>query len=184
MASDFQRRKIATVFDAMDADERGYLVEDDFQALAARWTTLRGLTPGSDQYAQLQAIMLGWWASLSSTAEDPEQVQLDDVMALVDLLPAMSDAVAATADAMFEAIDENGDGEISRAEYRQLIEAWNGRSTDTDEIFDLLDLNGDGYISHEEFRQLWSQFWAGDDPQAPGTWVFGRFDPSGRLAPR
>ena len=176
MASDFQRRKIASVFDAMDRDARGFLVEGDFEALAARWTSLRGLTPGSDQYTLLQTIMLGWWTALSSAAEGGERVTIDDVLAVVDQLPNMADAVNATADAMFEATDENADGRISRAEYRQLIEAWNGRETDTDEIYALLDLDGDGYISREEFRRLWTQFWAGDDPQDPGTWVFGRFE--------
>ena len=176
MASDFQRSKVASVFAAMDGDGRGHLVRGDFEALAERWTTLRGLTPDSEQFTRLQAIMLGWWDSLSAAALDAENVQLDDVMAVVDLLPGMSEAVFATADAMFEATDENGDGRISRAEYRQLIEAWNGRETDTDEVFSLLDLNGDGHLSREEFRVLWTQFWAGDDPQAPGTWVFGRFE--------
>jgi hypothetical protein len=164
------------VFEAMGEDGRDFLTERDFVALAARWTTLRGLAPGSDRYARLQGIMLGWWASLSSAAEDGDRVTLDDVMALVDQLPTMTDAVAGTADAMFEAIDENADGRISRAEYRQLIEAWTGQETDTDEVFSLLDLDGDGYLAPEEFRHLWIQFWAGDDPRAPGTWVFGHFE--------
>jgi EF hand len=176
VASEFQRCKIVSVFDAMDGDGRGFLVAGDFEALAARWTTLRGLTPESDQYTQLRAIMLGWWSALSSTAADADRVELSDVLALVDQLPEMTDAVTATADAMFEAVDENSDDRISRAEYRQLIEAWNGRVTDTDEIFGLLDLNGDGHISQDEFRQLWTEFWAGDDPQSPGTWVFGQFE--------
>jgi Ca2+-binding EF-hand superfamily protein len=176
MASDFQRRKVGGVFDAMDGDGRGFLTEHDFEALAARWTTLRGLTPGSGQYTRLRAIMLGWWASLSSAAEDGDQVTLEDVLALVDQLPAMTDAVTGTADAMFEAIDENADGRISRAEYRQLIEAWTGQETDTDKVFPLLDLDADGHLSRDEFRQLWTQFWAGDDPESPGTWVFGRFE--------
>lgn len=110
MASEFQRRKVASVFDAMARDARGYLVEGDFEALAARWTTLRGLAPGSDQYTRLQAIMLGWWAALSSAGADVGRVGLEDVMALVDQLPTMIDAVTATADAMFEATDENADG--------------------------------------------------------------------------
>jgi hypothetical protein len=180
MASDFQRSKVAGVFQAMDRERRGSLAEDDFVALAARWTTLRGLTPDSEQYARLQAIMLGWWTALASASEDGARATLDDVMAVVDHLPAMLDAVSATADAMFEAIDANGDGRISGAEYRQLIEAWNGRATDTDEVFALLDLDGDGHISHEEFRRLWTQFWVEDDPQAPGTWVFGRFEAPAR----
>jgi hypothetical protein len=176
MASEFQRRKILSVFEAMDADGRGFLTEDDFAALAARWTTLRGLTPESEQFGQLDAIMTGWWHSLSAAARDPRRVYLDDVLTVVDLLPGMADAVTATADAMFEAVDENSDQRISRAEYRQLIEAWNGRATDTDETFALMDPDGDGFISREEFRRLWTQFWAGDDPASPGTWVFGRFE--------
>jgi hypothetical protein len=47
MASEFQRRKVAGVFHAMDKDHRGHLVEADFEALAARWTTLRGAEPGT-----------------------------------------------------------------------------------------------------------------------------------------
>ena len=176
MASEFQRRKILGVFDAMDAEGRGFLIERDFAALAGRWAALRGLPPGSERSARLTAIMTGWWQSLSSAARDPLRVFLDDVLTVVDLLPGMADAVSATADAMFEAVDENADGRISRAEYRQLIEAWNGVPTDTDEVFDLLDLDGDGHLAREEFRRLWTQFWAGDDPAAPGTWVFGRFE--------
>ncbi|GHF47367.1 Ca2+-binding EF-hand superfamily protein [Amycolatopsis bartoniae] len=176
MASEFQRRKITGVFDAMDSEDRGFLVERDFEALAARWTALRGVAPGSEQYVRLRTIMLGWWDSLSSAARDRDRVTLDDVLAVVDQLPAMTDAVTATADSMFEAIDENADDRISRGEYRQLIEAWTGRETDTDEVFPLLDLDADGHISRDEFRRLWTQFWAGDDPKSPGTWVFGRFD--------
>lgn len=178
MASDFQRDKVAGVFEAMAADGRGFLIRADFEALAARWTTLRGLPPDSAEHARLESIMLGWWESLSAVARDADRVTLDDVLVVVDVLPTMTDAVHATADAIFEATDENGDGHISRAEYRQLIEAWNGRATDTDAIFPLLDLNHDGHLSRGEFRQLWTQFWAGDDPAAPGTWVFGRFEPS------
>jgi hypothetical protein len=60
-------------------------------------------------------------------------------------------------------------------EYRQLIEAWNGRETDTSEVFTLLDLNQDGYLSRSEFTEHWTEFWAGDNPAAPGSWVFGSF---------
>jgi Ca2+-binding EF-hand superfamily protein len=176
VASEFQRCKVATVFAAMDTDGRGHLVAADFEALAARWTRLRGQRPGTGEHARLRAIMLGWWISLSAAAEYADRVSLDDVLTVVDALPAMTEAVTATADAMFEAVDENGDGLVSRAEYRRMIEAWNGRATDTDEVFALLDLDGDGALTRDEFRLLWTEFWAGDDPAHPGTWVFGRFD--------
>jgi Ca2+-binding EF-hand superfamily protein len=87
----------------------------------------------------------------------------------------MKAAVEDTAETMFEAVDEDRDGKISRTEYRRLIEAWNGCDTKTDEIFPHLDNDGDGYLSRTEFTELWTEFWAGDDPSAAGTWVFGRF---------
>jgi Ca2+-binding EF-hand superfamily protein len=177
MASEFQRRKIAGVFAAMDANADGLLAQDDFEALTARWTGMRGVEPGSAEHTRLAEIMMGWWAALLA-ASDPDRddkVNLDEVLRVVDQLPAMTDVVSATATSMFEAIDENGDGEISAAEYRQLIEAWTGRTTDTGEIFGLLDLDGDGRLSRAEFTEHWTEFWAGDNPDAPGTWVFGRF---------
>jgi Ca2+-binding EF-hand superfamily protein len=176
MASELQRRKTALVFAAMDVDFDGFLDQDDFAALAARWTVNRGLAPDSPQADRLSAIMMGWWETLLAASDtDEDKVTLDDVL-VVDQLSADTTPVAATATAMFEAIDANGDGRISAAEYRELIETWNGTRTDTDEIFSLLDLDGDGHISEEEFVTLWTEFWAGDNPNAPGTWVFGQFE--------
>ncbi|WP_091617116.1 EF-hand domain-containing protein [Amycolatopsis saalfeldensis] len=184
MASELQRRKITTVFGAMDADGDGFLTEADFAALAQRWVAARGAHAGSPEVKRLSEIMLGWWTTLlaASDVNRDGQVTVDEVLLVVDQLGDMPDAVTGTAAAMFEAIDENGDGRISQSEYRRLIETWNGTGTGTatatatDEIFPILDLDGDGYLSADEFAEHWTEFWAGNDPDAPGTWVFGRFD--------
>jgi Ca2+-binding EF-hand superfamily protein len=171
MASDLQRRKVSGVFAAMDANGDGFLEESDFRSLADRWSQVRG--PGDQQ--RLTELMLGWWATLLAVSDQDRdhKVTLDEVLLVVDSLPAMPQAVTATADAMFEAIDENQDGLISAGEYRQLIETWNGRPTDTDTTFPLLDSDGDGKLSRSEFAELWFEFWAGDNAEAPGTMVFG-----------
>jgi Ca2+-binding EF-hand superfamily protein len=178
MSSEFQRRKISGVFTAMDANGDGFLEAADFEALTARWTGMRGLEPGTDGHARLGSIMMGWWGALlaASDLDRDNKVTLDEVLLVVDQLGTMTDVVAGTATAMFEAVDEDADGEISAAEYRQLIEAWNGRPTDTGDVFGLLDLDRDGHLSKDEFTELWTEFWAGDNPEAPGTWVFGKFD--------
>jgi Ca2+-binding EF-hand superfamily protein len=170
MASEFQRSKVAVVFGEMDTDGDGYLTEHDFRALTARWLALR--REGDQTY--LVKIMMGWWATLQDAA-GTGQVSIDDVLAVVDRLAEMPEAVAGTARAMFEAVDENRDSWISKDEYRQMIEAWHGTQTETDEVFALLDLNHDGHLSREEFTTHWTEFWAGDDPNAPGSWVFGLF---------
>jgi Ca2+-binding EF-hand superfamily protein len=178
MASEFQRRKVAGLFDSMDADGDGFLREADFEELSARWTDIRGWAPGTEGHSRLTSIMMGWWSALlaASDRDGDNRITLDEVLLLVDELGHMPNEVTGTATAMFEAVDENGDGEISPAEYRQLIEAWTGHDTDTDEVFPLLDLDGDGHISQAEFAELWTEFWAGDDPAAPGSWLFGRFE--------
>lgn len=170
MASEFQRRKIAGVFDAMDVDRDGFLEQEDFTALTDRWLATRA------QPGRVTTLMMGWWDVLlaASDLNRDNKVTLDEVLLVVDRLPAMIEAVTATADTMFEAIDENSDGRIDAAEYRRLIETWNGRRTNTDAIFGKLDLDGDGFISHREFTELWTEFWVGDDPESPGALVFGR----------
>jgi Ca2+-binding EF-hand superfamily protein len=171
MASDFQRRKVTGVFTAMDADSDGFLDEQDFRALTDRWVAIRG----DGDHERLSMLMMGWWATLlaASDLDRDNKVTLDEILLVVDQLGTMTEAVAGTADAMFEAIDENADGLISAEEYRRMIEAWNGRETDTDLTFPILDTDGDGQLSRTEFAELWTEFWAGNDPEAAGALVFG-----------
>ncbi len=177
MASQLQRGKVSAVFRAMDADGDGYLTEADFRAITDRWTGLRGAAPADRD--RVGAIMLGWWAALAEVADSDrdDRVTVDEVLTLVDRLPTMLDSVAATASALFDAVDADRDDRISAAEHRALVEAWSGGGTDTDAVFPLLDGDGDGYLCRDEFTELWTEFWAGDDPTAPGNWVFGRFTP-------
>jgi Ca2+-binding EF-hand superfamily protein len=172
MATEFQRRKIAPVFGAMDADHDGFLDETDFHALTARWTTTDGCAPGSARHHRITEIAMGWWTTLSAIAGS-DRVDLEQVLLLVDRLGTMRQAVTTTAATMFEAVDGDGDGWISAGEYRALVEAWSGAMADTDEVFALLDTDGDGRLSLAEFTEAWIEFWAGDDPTAPGSRVFG-----------
>jgi Ca2+-binding EF-hand superfamily protein len=177
MASYFQRRKVGGVFGAMDTDGDGYLTERDFRALAGRWAAVR---EGGDR-TRLTKIMMGWWGTLRDAA-GTDRVAIEDVLAVVDRLAELPGPVAATAEAMFEAVDENGDGRVTPGEYRRMVEAWTGRATETDEVFGLLDLDRDGLLSRAEFVGHWTEFWAGDDPGAPGSWVFGRFPMAGQIS--
>ncbi|MFJ9518545.1 EF-hand domain-containing protein [Kitasatospora sp. NPDC101801] len=176
MASVFQRDKIKGMFAAFDVNGDGYLQRDDFEALVVRWSRLPRVAAGAELRTTLEAVLMGWWESLLAhgDANGDGRVDLDELLALVDELPGMVAAVSTTADTIFDAVDENGDGRISRSEHQRLVETWNGQSVDTDGIFDLLDLDGDGYLSRAEFALLWVQFWISDDPAEPGNLLCGR----------
>lgn len=115
MASQFQRDKLVDMFRAFDADDNGYLDQRDFQALAERWRRLPRVTPGSELSVRVESLMLGWWDHLAAhvDTDGDGKVDLDELLAMVDLLPTMREVVAATAETVFDAVDENGDGRIS-----------------------------------------------------------------------
>jgi Ca2+-binding EF-hand superfamily protein len=166
MASEFQRSKVDLVFGAMDADGDGFLTANDFRLLAQRWAGLRG----SDEEL-LSAVMLGWWTTLQSVAGGADHVTVGDVLNVVDVLPGNIEPVLGTADAMFSAVDANHDDYVSEDEYRMMVNAWTGDDSET--VFAKLDADGDGRLSRHEFATLWAEFWAGDDPEAAGSYVFG-----------
>ncbi|MEU4807476.1 EF-hand domain-containing protein [Actinosynnema sp. NPDC023587] len=171
MASDLQKRKGAIVFSAMDADDDGFLERADFEALTARWVAIRG----DSGEARLRELMMGWWEALlaASDQDRDEKVTFDELLSVIDNLGTMLDLVVATAESMFEAVDEDGDGEISAGEFSRMIRAWTGAESSTGDVFARLDVNGDGHISKGEFARHWVEFWAGDDEDAPGSHVFG-----------
>ncbi|MFI5640983.1 EF-hand domain-containing protein [Streptomyces goshikiensis] len=176
MASAFQERKLKGMFAAFDADGDGYLREEDFTALVARWSRLPAVGVGTELRARMEALLMGWWAALleAGDAGGDGAVDMGELLSLVDRLPSMVAEVTATADTVFDAVDANGDGLISPEEHRTLVETWNGQPVDTAGVFELLDLNGDGHLSREEFALLWRQFWISDDPVEPGNWLCGR----------
>ena len=171
MASDLQRKKASVVFTAMDVDGDGFLERADFEALTDRWTRLRG----GDGADRLREIMMRWWDALSATADEnrDQRITREEMLAAVENLGAMLDLVTATAESMFEAVDEDSDGRVTASEYARMIQAWTGRDAPTDVAFARLDLNGDGELRKSEFVTHWVEFWVGDDGETPGTHLFG-----------
>lgn len=175
MASGFQRVKLRAMFDAFDANGDGYLQEEDFHALAARWGRLPRVTAEAGLADRVRSVMLGWWQQLAAAVDTDRdgRIDMDDLLAMVDRLGDMREAVTATADTVFDAVDEDGDGRISRGEHRRLIDVWHGREVAVGTTFEVLDRDADGCLSRSEFAELWVQFWISDDPTEPGNYMCG-----------
>ncbi|MFJ8031385.1 EF-hand domain-containing protein [Streptomyces sp. NPDC096032] len=175
MASEFQRDKLRAMFDAFDADRDGYLERQDFEALAARWCRMPRVAGEPGLAGRVESVMPGWWGHLAAAVGPggDARIDMDGLLGVVDRLPAVRAETTATADVMFDAVDDNRDGRISRTEHRRLIDAWHGRPVDTADVFEHLDQDGDGCLSRSEFAFLWTQFWTSDDPGDPGNLMCG-----------
>ncbi|MFK4540577.1 hypothetical protein RKD29_000173 [Streptomyces tendae] len=166
-----------------DTDGNGFLEEGDFEALAARWSRLPRVAASPELSVRVRGVMTGWWQELSAAAaaaadpSRPGRGSMDELMTVIERLPAMAEAVPAPADTIFEAVDENGDGRISRDAHQRLVAPWHGRSMATD-VFDRLGQDGDGYLGRAEFALLWTQFWISDDPTEHGNAMCGPVAPA------
>lgn len=93
------------------------------------------------------------------------------------------------ADAFFKKLDANGDGKVSKEEFKKFfeqmaekIEKLKGKADFADKIFDKLDANGDGSLSKEEVKQLAERFGQfGGGQGKPGA---GKGNPDGKGKPQ
>ncbi|MFI6504205.1 EF-hand domain-containing protein [Nonomuraea typhae] len=74
-------------------------------------------------------------------------------------------------DALWDALDTDGDEQLTRAEYLRLFAAYDVAGRTAKEAFERLDGNRDGRLSKDEFAQALYNFYYGRDPEIP---IFGR----------
>lgn len=78
-------------------------------------------------------------------------------------------------DYWFAVCDADGDGFITRAEFRMRPTTTKLREDEADEIFRCLDTDCDGLLNREEAQQAVRDFFTSSDPQAPGNLFFGQY---------
>ena len=95
--------------------------------------------------------------------------------ALLAQLESSPDAIAEAARTVFDAMDADGDGTISVDEHRAFLRAYGVDDASASEHFARFDTDGDGSISRAEFEVLVVDFFQSNDPEAPGSWLWGAF---------
>jgi Ca2+-binding EF-hand superfamily protein len=183
MLGHFQRQKAHHYFDLIDQDADGYIDGDDFELQASRLADRRDLS--NEAREALMERMMAWWEQLCATADanQDDRVSREEwahfwkaVNASVEegteeerdqMLASLEQAGTAT----FQTIDTTGSGEITKDEFENWLAAWGAEGSG--EAFDRLDRSGNGHLTREDLVEATKEFYLSDDPDAPGTVLYG-----------
>jgi pimeloyl-ACP methyl ester carboxylesterase len=180
MMSELQTRKLTHLFRVFDADRNDYLEPEDARRLVHGIARARGLEPGSGQYEALQRRYQESMAAARPFADPAGRLDLAGFLRfhhwLLNTPGAFQTAVQRLAELVFFALDEDGDGEVTREEAR-LFYAAHGLDRETaDAVFTRIDLDSDGFLTQAEAADIVTQFYYSSDPDVPGNWLFGPFE--------
>lgn len=184
MLTAFQKRKLEKKFHVFDADGNGFLEKDDFDIIIANLAKLRGYPPGSGEYQQIQKMYGEFWDHLArfADANKDHKVTMEEWLEYHDAAFEMEavmhthgegESMRPLAALVFQTIDADGDGKITRKEYHDFFRAFRIPESDADVSFDHLDMNRDGYVTEDEIFSAVTEFHFSDDPKATGNWLYG-----------
>ncbi|MFC9154914.1 EF-hand domain-containing protein [Streptomyces bauhiniae] len=178
-AQDVISLKLERAFDALDANQDGYLEWSDYEQLGDRYIKAYGLDK-SDRRARAIVMFnqMSWLELLRHSEPGTDRLSKEQFIAANRLATVDTSRLNVTeggGHAIFDVIDVDGDNEISKAEFeRCLREVWRSEAPEAMESFTRLDTDGDGSISRQEFIRAIREYYFSNDPEAPGSLFFGQ----------
>ncbi|MFD7712843.1 EF-hand domain-containing protein [Streptomyces sp. NPDC059786] len=181
LLDELRKRKYERWFRAADVDSDGAITRQDVVMMGERYLRARGIPPGALQAQQMLDTMHGFWETVIA----PADADKDDRVTSAEMTQAFAGAftdrarypeeLAPVADRFFDPADDDGDDAISLTEFTHIFGS-TGRAADDEcaEVFHALDLDASGALSRTEYHRAASEFFYGDDPDAPANHVFGR----------
>src|SRR4051812_21919317 len=181
MLNDWQRRKLTHRFNLQDRDHNGVIELKDYMGVVDAMAALRGWAPNSAEYSNFRATYQAYWAALCRMADKnkDERVALDEFLSGFEAL--LSDEqnyqhyIQSVAGSLFDSMDLNHDDKISLEEFSVPQQAYGLTADQARQTFERLDVSGQGYLTREEIYARAHEFFYSDDPDAPGSWLFGVF---------
>jgi hypothetical protein len=177
LLSQLQQQKLTRLFHVHDANGNGYVERDDYEVMVRRIAEGRGWGADAPEHQSLRGRVLAQWAAIAAAADPPGsgRVRLDGWLALWNavLQAAYDDRVRGVSELLWETMDTDGDGRITRQESGRWFEAYGLSPADAGVAIAACDLNGDGFVSREEWLVLVDQFFLSMNPADPGNLLFG-----------
>ena len=185
--SDIQKKKIEHFFNVLDNNGNGVLQPDDFTGVGRKICELLDLKPKTKDYELtivhsyrlfIQIMTdLGKEDEVEITVDEWNQFFESNYISELDADSApINGYIKRTSNYIFNLFDQNKDGLISAEEFAQMFEIYHINVSYSAESFSKLDLNNDKVISREELLQAFKEYFLSSDPEAPGNWIFGKWD--------
>ncbi|NEQ45266.1 MAG: calcium-binding protein [Leptolyngbya sp. SIOISBB] len=181
MLTDLQKRKLTKLFSMYDSDYTGVLGKKDFELIGKKISTLCNWSKRSPRCIVLEEKLMQKWEGLEKKADTHHNAEIsidewyayyDDVLADAQACPEM---IAELLELIFDAFDQDADGQISQVEWGQLLAIFNESPVYAPLIFPTLDQDHDGYLTKSEIRGLFINFCYSDDPDELANQMFGPY---------
>ncbi|MEU4152951.1 EF-hand domain-containing protein [Streptomyces sp. NPDC026659] len=174
-------RKYERVFKHLDADGNGYLERSDFASFVDRLAKEYKLTKNDQKVRAISTAFDMLWHELVRHADTnhdnriSEEEYISSVRRTVDDTTRFN-ATDALANSLFDIMDVDDDGQISKDEFIRLQQnVWGISVPDAIDTFIALDTDGDGHMSRQEAVRGCRQYFNSNSLDEPGSWFFGRF---------
>ena len=178
MITDFQRRKLARRFETLDVNGSGTLRLSDYLRIASRLSQAFGLSADDDRVTALTTAYRRMWWTLMTDGDvngdrrvDPEEFAAAIAKGLIAQPENFDVMLRPTMEAVFDAADVNGDGRMDGAELRAMLGAYGVPEEAMDAA--VAHVVPEGGLDREGFVEANREYYVGDDPAAPGAWLFG-----------
>lgn len=171
-------RNAGYAFDTSDMDHDGFLDRRDMLVVARSVCDRLGIPEPSEQRATVISAYEAAWQNAVAVigTDDSGRISRNSYIHHatsrgVDRLAFVARIVWPIGDALWDALDTDGDEKLTRAEYLRLWAAYDVEGRTAREAFETLDENRDGRLSKDEFAQAIYDFYYGSGSEVP---IFGR----------
>jgi Ca2+-binding EF-hand superfamily protein len=182
MLTDLQRAKLTRYFHMYDVDDDGVVGRKDFERILENLRQLYGLGEGDPRYQAIRESYLQQWEGLVEFADIDADGTVDPDEWLAYFTGVLGDSdlyEAAITSLVFELLnffDTDEDGVLGADEFVNFYGLFGRSAAMARQVFLGLDRDADGQITVEELMLMAQEFFRGDNPDAPGTALFGLLD--------
>ncbi|MGW6718016.1 EF-hand domain-containing protein [Streptomyces sp. NPDC054995] len=176
-----QDLKCGQWFRGADVDGDGFITQQDVRMMSERYVAARRTTPDSPAAHLLTQGMDGFWTNVIAPMDQDGDGKVDlremtEGFKRVLTEPALyPEQIEPVTNCFFDLVDLNGDGRIDQAEFQQMFDAVAGvPGEDCAAVFAALDRDGSGALDRAEFHQALTEFFYGNNPNAPANHLFGK----------